>query len=193
MAQAFQYAFPDPESKVGLLIKTTGPKELDATASQQLENLSTLDKRITILNRSLGRDEMLSLIDDCDCYISLHRSEGFGLAMAEALALGKPVIATNYSGNRDYLTADTGFLVPFSLRKLMPGEYPMSQGQSWAEPDLRIAIHQMRAVFADQEERLRRSSRGKQFIEDHYSGQTIARVIKNRLDEIRKGFAKKRN
>jgi glycosyltransferase involved in cell wall biosynthesis len=193
VVQAFQYAFPDPEAKVSLVIKSTGPKELDATASQQLQNLPTLDKRITILDQSLGRDEMLSLIDDCDCYISLHRSEGFGLGMAEALALGKPVIATDYSGNRDFLTTDTGFLVPFSLRKLMPGEYPMSEGQSWAEPDLRIAIHHMRTVFANREEGLRRSSRGKKFIEDQYSGETTARIIKDRLDEIRKGFAKKPN
>jgi glycosyltransferase involved in cell wall biosynthesis len=193
VAQAFQYAFPDPETKVGLLIKSTGPKELDATASQQLQNLSTLDKRITNLDRSLGRDEMLSLIADCDCYISLHRSEGFGLGMAEALALGKPVIATDYSGNRDYLTGDTGFLVPFSLRKLMPGEYPMSEGQSWAEPDLRIAIHHMRTVFANRQEALGRSLRGKKFIEDHYSGQTTARIIKDRLDEIRRGFPKRPN
>ena len=193
VAQAFQYAFPDPQTMVSLLIKSTGPKELDATASQQLQNLSTLDKRIMILDQALGRDEMLSLIDDCDCYISLHRSEGFGLGMAEALALGKPVIGTDYSGNRDYLTEDTGFPVPFSLRKLMPGEYTMSEGQSWAEPDLRIAIHHMRNVFADREEGLRRSTRGKQFIEDHYSGQTTVRIIKDRLDEIRRGFAKRPN
>jgi glycosyltransferase involved in cell wall biosynthesis len=191
VVQAFQYAFPDPATKVGLLIKSTGPKELDATASQQLQNLSTLDKRITILDRSLGRDEMLSLIDDCDCYISLHRSEGFGLGMAEALALGKPVIATDYSGNRDFLTADTGFLVPFSLRKLMPGEYPMGEGQSWAEPDLKVAIQHMRAVFADPEERQSRAARGARYIAEHYSGETVAKIIKDRLDEIRrgKGFA----
>jgi glycosyltransferase involved in cell wall biosynthesis len=189
--QAFEYAFPNAETKVSLLIKSTGPKEMDPTASQLLENASTLDQRIKILDQSLGRDEMLSLIDNCDCYISLHRSEGFGLGMAEALALGKPVIATNYSGNLDFLTEDTGFPVPFSLRKLMPGEYPMSEGQSWAEPDLRFAIHEMRTVFANQEEALRRSSRGKQFIEDHYSDQAIARVIKDRLNEIKKGFAKK--
>jgi glycosyltransferase involved in cell wall biosynthesis len=192
VAQAFQYAFPDPEMEVSLLIKSTGPKELDATASQQLQNLSTLDDRITILDQSLGRDEMLSLIYDCDCYISLHRSEGFGLGMAEALALGKPVIATDYSGNRDFLNQNTGFPVPFSLRTLMPGEYPMSEGQSWAEPDLKVAIQQMRVVFADPEERQSRAARGARYIAEHYSGETVAKIIKDRLDEIRggKGFAK---
>jgi glycosyltransferase involved in cell wall biosynthesis len=140
------------------------------------------------LERSVGRDEMLSLIDDCDCYVSLHRSEGFGLGMAEALALGKPVIATDYSGNVDFLTEETGFPVPFSLRKLMPGEYPMGEGQSWAEPDLEIAIQYMRTVFANREERERRSARGKQLIKDSYSGQTVAKRIMDRLGEIRKSL-----
>ena len=187
VVQAFQYAFLNQEIEVSLLIKSTGPKELDATASQQLENLSTLDPRITIWDQSLSRDEMLSLIDNCDCYISLHRSEGFGLGMAEALALGKPVIATDYSGNRDFLTADTGFPVPFSLRKLMPGEYPMGEGQSWAEPDLRVAIEQMRAVFANREERQTRAARGERYIEEHYSGEIVAKIVQDRLDDIRGG------
>jgi glycosyltransferase involved in cell wall biosynthesis len=134
---------------------------------------------------------MLSLIHDCDCYISPHRAEGFGVGMAEALALGKPVIATNYSGNRDFLTERTGFPVPFSLRKLMPGEYPMGEGQSWAEPDLEVAIRHMRTVFADRWEREGRCSRGKQYIEDHYSGRVVAKVIMDRLGEIRKAFDKK--
>jgi glycosyltransferase involved in cell wall biosynthesis len=188
VAQAFGYAFPDPIMKVGLLIKSTGPEELDPTVSQQLKNLSTIDKRITIFDRSVGRDEMLSLIDNCDCYVSLHRAEGFGLGMAEALALGKPVIATDYSGNRDFLTERTGFPVPFSLRRLMPGEYPFGEGQSWAEPDLTVAIQYMRTVFANRGERERRSSRGKRFIEDHYSGQSAVEIIMDRLGEIRKNL-----
>jgi glycosyltransferase involved in cell wall biosynthesis len=191
VVQAFQYAFPNREMEVSLLIKSTGPKELDATASQQLENIGTLDKRITILDRSLCRDEMLSLIDDCDCYISLHRSEGFGRGMAEALALGKPVIGTDYSGNHDFLSADTGFPVSYSLRRLMPGEYLMGEGQSWAEPDLRAAIEHMRTVFTDTAERQKRAARGKRYIAEHYSPQKVARIIKDRLDEIRKGLAKK--
>jgi glycosyltransferase involved in cell wall biosynthesis len=188
VAQAFGYAFPDQKVKVGLLIKSTGPGELDPTVSQQLKNISTIDKRVRILDCSMDRDEMLSLIDDSDCYISLHRSEGFGLGMAEALAFGKPVIATDYSGSRDFLTERTGFPVPFALRKLMPGEYPMGEGQSWAEPDLEVAIQYMRTVFADREDRERRSLRGKRFIEDHYSGRIAARVIIDRLHEIRKSL-----
>ena len=188
VAQAFGYAFPDPRMKVGLLIKSTGPGELDPTVSQHLKNLSIIDKRVKTVDRPVDRDEMLSLIHNCDCYVSLHRSEGFGLGMAEAMALGKPVIATGYSGNQDFLTEETGFPVPFSLRKLMPGEYPMGQGQSWGEPDLEIAIQYMRTVFANREERERRSLRGKKLIEDTYSDQIVAEIIMDRLGEIRKSL-----
>ncbi len=188
VAQAFGYAFPDPRMKVGLLIKSTGPGELDPTVSQHLKNLSIIDKRVKTVDRPVDRDEMLSLIHNCDCYVSLHRSEGFGLGMAEAMALGKPVIATGYSGNQDFLTEETGFPVPFSLRKLMPGEYPMGQGQSWGEPDLAIAIQYMRTVFANREERERRSLRGKKLIEDTYSDQIVAEIIMDRLGEIRKSL-----
>ncbi len=191
VAQAFQYAFPDPETKVGLLIKSTGPKELDPTTAQQLECAAALDPRITIFDRSVPRDEMLSLLDDCDCYISLHRSEGFGLGMAEALAFGKPVIATDYSCNRDFVTEATGFPVPHAQRELIVGEYPLGEGQTWAEPDLKVAVERMRAVFADRAVGLRRGLRGKQYIESHYSPETVAAIIQARLADIRKGLARK--
>ena len=130
VALAFGYAFPDPEMKVGLLIKSVGPGELDPTVSQQLKNLSTIDKRIihwTVLSAETRcYRSLMTAIATFRCT----ESEGFGLGMAEALALGKPVIATDYSGNRDFLTERTGFPVPFSLRKLMPGEYPMGEGKA---------------------------------------------------------------
>lgn len=189
--QAFEYAFPDQETKVGLVIKSTGPRGFDATASRFLENASKLDTRITVLDEPIGRNEMLSLIDNCDCYISLHRSEGFGLGMAEALALGKPVIATDYSGNHDFINSATGFPVPYSLRALLPEEYPMSEGQSWAEPDLNAAIKHMQAVFNDPEQRLERAARGQRYIKEHYSEKRVARIIADRIGEIREGFIKK--
>ena len=188
---AFAYAFPDPETKVGLVIKATGPGELDPTVFQLLENFARVDKRVKVVSRFMARGQMIALLDACDCYVSLHRSEGFGLGMAEAMALGKPVVGTDFSGNQEFLTEETGFPVPYVVRPLMWGEYPMGEGESWAEPDLEAAIDRMRSVFGDQPESLTRARRGADLIATRYSAEALVRTVDNRLREIRRarGFA----
>ena len=190
VVQAFIYAFPDRETKVRLIMKTTGPETLDPTVSYILMSFAQIDSRIKFLNRSLTRDEMLSLLDACDCYVSLHRSEGFGMGMAEAMALGKAVIGTNFSGNQEFLNEETGFPVPYALRRLAPGEYPMGDGESWAEPDVAAAIDLMRRVFNDGEERRRRALEGRRYIEMRHSAAAVSEIVDRRLREIRmtKGF-----
>jgi glycosyltransferase involved in cell wall biosynthesis len=190
VAQAFSYAFPDFAEHVGLVIKGTGAPSLDPTTAMFLENLARLDPRVKLISGLVTRDEILSLIDVSDCYISLHRSEGFGLGMAEALALGKPVIGTDFSGSLDFLSCETGYPVPFVLRPLMAGEYPMGDGQSWAEPDLQAAIRLMRKAFEQPEDGLRRAAQGKRLVEASFSAERIARLVEKRLAEIRleKGF-----
>jgi glycosyltransferase involved in cell wall biosynthesis len=187
---AFAYAFRDPETKVGLVVKTAGPGELNPTVFQFLESVALLDKRIKVISRFMARDEMSALLAACDGYVSLHRSEGFGLGMAEAMALQKPVVGTDFSGNREFLTEETGFPVPYVLRPLMRGEYPMGEGESWAEPDLEAAIDRMRSVFANQSESSARARRGAELIATRYSAEAAARVVAKRLSEIRraKGF-----
>jgi glycosyltransferase involved in cell wall biosynthesis len=174
VVQAFGYAFPEQLRKVGLIIKSIGPGEYDPTAFQQLQNFARVDNRIKLFTGPMLRDEMLSLISASDCYISLHRCEGFGAGMAEAMALEKPVIGTDFSGNTEFLTQETGFPVHYALRKLMPGEYAHGEGQSWAEPDLEEAIRHMRRVVDDRVDAARRAERGKQYIEAHHSADTVA-------------------
>ena len=64
------------------------------------------------------------MIASCDCYVSLHRSEGFGLTMAEAMYFGRPVIATGYSGNLDFMTEENSYLVPHTLVEIGPDANP---------------------------------------------------------------------
>ena len=77
----------------------------------------------------MSRPEVNGLIAATDAFVSLHRSEGFGFGLAEAMLLGKPAIGTDYSGNTDFLTEATGYLVPNELVPLGAGEYPDHQGQ----------------------------------------------------------------
>ena len=78
---------------------------------------------VFVIDRIMNRAEVTSLIKACDCFVSLHRSEGFGLGPAEAMSLGKPAIITNWSGNVDYMTADNSIAIDYKLVKL---------GQDWA-------------------------------------------------------------
>ena len=189
VVQAFGYAFPEQQREVGLIIKAIGPGESDPTAFQQLNNVTKIDNRIKLLTGPMLRDEMLSLISVSDCYVSLHRSEGFGAGMAEAMALEKPVIGTDFSGNIEFLTQKTGFPVRYALRKLMPGEYAHGDGQSWAEPDLEEAIRHMRGVVNDRGEAARRAERGKLYMEAHHSADAVAEKIRVRIAEIRRDRA----
>ena len=184
VVHAFSKAFPHRCENVGLLIKSVGPTELGLNVSRQLRCAAINDSRIRVLHGEMERDEMLSLIEQSDCYASLHRAEGFGMGMAEALAFGKPVIGTDFSGNREFLTDLTGFPVPYTLRPLLPGEYHGGDNQFWAEPNVKVAAEQMRRVFLDREESDRRCIEGKKLIASRYAGERVAQLIKARLLEI---------
>jgi glycosyltransferase involved in cell wall biosynthesis len=93
--------------------------------------------------------QLKAMIEHCDCYLSLHRSEGFGLTMAEAMALGRPVVATAWSGNLEFMDEDTAHLVPASLVPI-PAHVPYYGGAGrWAEPDIEAAAGALRRVYED--------------------------------------------
>jgi len=99
--------------------------------------------RIVLIGRELSDTETKNLVRCCDCFVSLHRSEGFGRFLAEAMFLGKPVVATGYSGNREFMNPDISCLVGFRLVPVAPGAYPFGEGQVWAEPDVGDAVSWM--------------------------------------------------
>lgn len=144
VVRAFQRAFPPgaPEP-VGLVIKASHVKP-GAAAWQALTRLVGGDPRIHLIDRTLRRPEVLALYKACDCFVSLHRAEGFGRGMAEALLLGKQVVATAYSGNLDFCTPDNSHLVDQTPIPLAPSDYFHGAGQSWADPSIDHAAEQMR-------------------------------------------------
>jgi len=184
VVRAFQRAFPNPAERVGLVIKSTSAIHQHREIKSVILEAARHDHRIKVIDRTFSRDEMLSLIRQSDCYVSLHRSEGFGLGMAEAMAFGKPVIGTNYSGSTEFLSDCTGFPVPFTMRPIQPGEYIFSDGQSWGEPDAAAAAEVMQRVFHDQQERQRLAALGKIFVEAHYGRENVGRIAARRLQEI---------
>jgi glycosyltransferase involved in cell wall biosynthesis len=124
------------------------------------------------------------LIASCDCYVSLHRSEGFGITLAEAMLLGKPVIATGYSGNVDFMSTANSYPVDYHLVPIGVGAPPYPAHGRWAEPDLDHAAAQMRAVFSDRAEAARRAAAGREWIREHHSPEVAGQAMGQRLEHI---------
>lgn len=125
-----------------------------------------------------------ALIEACDCYVSLHRSEGFGLTLAEAMYYGRPTIATGYSGNLEFMDPENSFLVDYELVTIGPGAEPYPADGSWAEPDLDHAAVLMRQVFDDPDEAGRRAQQGARDVRARLAPNAVGKVLEDRLEEI---------
>lgn len=119
---AFKQAFPQTDKTVGLVLKTMNANPENPEWKEFLVSCQE-DKRIYVLTETMDRPDVLGLIDCCDAYVSLHRAEGFGRTIAEAILLGKPVIATDYSGNVDFNGNKKVIPVKYELTRINPTEY----------------------------------------------------------------------
>jgi len=146
LIEAFQKAFPrDSSERVGLVLKVNHAKRFHLDA-MRLRWIAKRDPRIHLIEHSMRRPEVLSLTKACDCYVSLHRAEGFGRGIAEAILLERQVIATGYSGNIEFCREPRVALVRSEMVPLKRGEYFDGDGQQWAEPDLDHAAKLMREI-----------------------------------------------
>lgn len=144
---AYRRAFPD-EQDVALVIKTQNPVR-NAAAYQELQAAVAGLRQVTLITETLDRADVYRLEQACDVFVSLHRAEGFGLAVAECMFLGKPVIATNWSATAEFLNESNGAPVRCQLTKLRETHGPYQAGQTWAEPDIDHAAEWMRRLQQD--------------------------------------------
>jgi SAM-dependent methyltransferase/glycosyltransferase involved in cell wall biosynthesis len=141
-------------------------------------------KDILLVDRSLEPRELAALFARADCYVSLHRAEGFGLTLAESMLLGKPVIATGFSGNTDFMTPANSYLVDWTLTAVGPdAEHYPADGQ-WAEPSLDHAAALMREVFGDQAAARARGERARADVAAALSTEAVGRLARERLTRI---------
>ena len=180
--KAYRLAFRNYNTSVNtaLVIKTRG-YDPEGKALAQLKEYTDNEPDIYVINQELTYDETLALMNCCDCYISLHRSEGFGYTPAEAMLLEKPVIATNYSGTKDFINQDTGFPVSYKLIPVKENEYPFWQNQRWAEPDINHAAWLMIKIIADEAQTKTIAKQGKNKILTDYSVERIGNLYRQRL------------
>jgi glycosyltransferase involved in cell wall biosynthesis len=182
LVAAFQRAF-SPHEGPRLVIKTLNGDRHPGDFEELLLAVGGRED-IVVHDRVLTVDEQAALLDACDCYVSLHRAEGFGLTMAEAMALGKPVIATGYSGNLAYMTPQNSYLVGY--RRVPVGvdwdRYPISH--IWAEPDSAEAASLLRLVWTDRSAAHDRGEMARADVERGYSPAAVGNLVRQRLEEI---------
>jgi glycosyltransferase involved in cell wall biosynthesis len=182
--RAFGDAFSRADDTVGLVIKTNGMEECPDAYHEFRKTLDRSDPRIVWIDRVMDDREIRGLVSQCDCFVSLHRSEGFGRGLAEAMYLGKPVIATGYSGNLDFMNEGNSFLVDYLLVPVGENEYPHGTGQVWAEPDIEMAAAYMKALVADPALARGVGASGAAYIRRFHSYNRIGARYRRRLEKL---------
>ena len=184
LIKAFKRAFKEGEGPT-LLIKTiNGDKRLFDL--EKLKYAAFGRRDVIISDGYLPLPIKNALMAKCDCYVSLHRSEGFGLTMAEAMALQRPVIATNYSGNLEFMTAENSYLCDYKLTEVGRGASPYPDTSAWAEPDVDHAATLMRQVYSSPEEARVRGLRAAADIRELHSPAVAGAEISDRVGMIRR-------
>ncbi len=167
-----------------LVLKVNGA-ELNPELVQQLKDeLQGLSENVHFFPQVMTDNEIKNLVRCCDCFISLHRSEGFGRGMAEAMALGKPVIATGYSGNMDFMTPEVSYPLDYRLIPLKEGEYPHFENQVWADPDLDQAVGVIKSLLEHPEEGRIKGAAARRHMMAKFSYNAIGLNYLNRVEAL---------
>ncbi|MEG4217932.1 glycosyltransferase [Microcoleus sp. Pol14C6] len=180
--KAFKQAFGEDNS-VLLVIKSSNSNKFSA-AQASLNSAIANNLNIQHLDGYLSKNKLNGLLYNCDCYVSLHRCEGFGLTMAEAMFYGKPVIATDYSSNTEFMNVGNSYLVKYKLIQIEKDFGPYKQGNVWAEPDVEHAADLMRHVFNNYQEAQQVGRIAADEIKTLLNPPTVGRKILNRLEYI---------
>jgi glycosyltransferase involved in cell wall biosynthesis len=182
LIDAFTRAFP-AGSGAQLVIKAiNGDKR--PVEREVLMTAASQHPDVTVIDTYFSRAETSSLMNLADCYVSLHRSEGLGLTLSEAMSHGKPVIATNYSGNVDFMDDSNSYLVPWTRVAVGKGAEGYSPDATWAEPDVVEAARLMRHVYENQAEAVLVGQKAQDDILKNFSEAASGAIMKNRLSEI---------
>jgi glycosyltransferase involved in cell wall biosynthesis len=163
-------------------------KRGDGDAADWLDPFRERLPGAVFLSQPMSSLETRSLVNCCDCFASLHRAEGFGRGTGEAMYLGRLALATGWSGNLDYMTADNSLLVDYRLVPVGAEQYPHGEGQSWAEPNLAHAFELLNRVISDRPSAAELARRGRRDIRLGYSFRAVGLRILDRIGEIEAGF-----
>jgi glycosyltransferase involved in cell wall biosynthesis len=179
---AFRQAFPN-RSDVGLVVRvnhaSSRPDEVAVVRRAVAETPGAV-----LLDRPMSRQKAQALQVSCDAFVSLHRSEGFGLNIAEAMLLEKPVVVTAWSGNLDFTTPSNACMVDYQLVPLTEDHGPYRKGSRWADPNVDQASEFMIRLVDDQEFRRQKANAGRLTIATEFSPQAVGQRYRRRLTRV---------
>lgn len=178
----FQKAFPSKED-VSLVIKISNG-HIDPEYMKKIKKFTVNDKRMILIDDFLTREEIVNLFQSVNAYVSLHRAEGFGLTLGEAMCYEVPVIATAYSGNMDFCNCFNSYLVDYELVKVGKDHLRYKSNDIWAQPKYESAIEMFKKVYNEPQDVLKKTKRAKEFIEANFSINVISNKILKRINII---------
>ncbi len=188
LVRAFRRAFGNRQD-VKLILKYHH-SEFDPAATKLLERLAQTAPNICTIDQTLSEEKLYVLLRSCNCFVSPHRSEGFGLNIATAMYFGKPVIVTGYSGNMDFTTPENAFLIDYDLVSVPRETGAYRTNYVWADPcEDHLAIL-LREVVESPDEARRRAERGRQTIQERYSVKAVSKKIRDRLTAYEEQFVR---
>jgi glycosyltransferase involved in cell wall biosynthesis len=184
-AEAFRMAFGDrTDNPAVLVVKTLGADRHPNDYGRFMDSARDLGDRLVVIDKSLADAEIKGLLCGCSAFVSLHRSEGFGRGIAEAMYYGKPTIATAYSGNMDFCNPDTCALVDYRLVPVREGEYPFWRNQVWADPNIEGAAHWMQRLAANPTFAVNMGKRAQKDIRASHGAAAVGRRMRVRLADL---------
>lgn len=187
LISAFEKAFGKTDMSVSLIIKTSKSDRFKKEKETLQKHIKGF-QNIKIIEKIYAKQTLHKIIKGCDAYISLHRSEGFGLTMAEAMYFGNPVIATNYSGNLQFMNLDNSFLVDYEKAVIKSSNINYDRNTVWSEPNIDHAAELMKLVKANSEEVVKKALKGKETILTDLSVKKIGALAKKRVENIFQTF-----
>ena len=173
------------QENVGLVIKINHVNE---DVLKQLERLTADLKYVYVVAKTLSDVDTHSLIHLCDALISLHRAEGFGLTMAEAMYLGIPAIATNWSANTEFMNQENSCLVDFSMIEIEQNHTFYESGNKWANANVDHALSYMLRLTQDKDYYQEIARSGEKYIKETHNLTISSKIMSNRIQEIERGF-----
>ena len=184
VVEAFAKAFAPGEGPT-LVLKSINGRERKPRQLEELQRAVADRADILVHDGYVSEAERDAYVAACDCFVSLHRSEGLGLTMAEAMSYGKPVIATGYSGNLEFMDERVSHLVPYELVPVPEGWWAHATGAHWAEPDVDAAATAMREVYRDQDAARALGERARSEILARFSAERAAGFLASRYEALR--------